>query len=62
MTLPINKFDSVSVDLGVMTAKDYPQELQNGWLVTGYLSFFGRYNVKFYSTVKADLGVMTINV
>ena len=40
MTLPINKFDStVSVDLGVMTAKDYPQELQNGWLVTGYLSF-----------------------
>ena len=45
-----------------MTTKDYTEELQNGWLVTGYLSFFGRFNLKFDSTVKADLGFMTINV
>ena len=45
-----------------MTAKDYTARVTEGWLVTGYLSFFGRFNLKFYSTVKADLGVMTINV
>ena len=45
-----------------MTKRITQQELQNGWLVTGYLSFFGRFNLKFYTTVKADLGVMTINV
>ena len=45
-----------------MKAKDYREELQNGCLVTGYLSFFGRFNLKFYSTVTADLGFMTINV
>ena len=38
------------------------QELQNGWLVTGYLRFFGRFKLKFYSSVKADLGVLKINV
>ena len=56
-------YDStVSVDLGVMRKTMTQPELQNGCLVTRYLSFFGDLNLKLNSTVSMDIGNMTTKV